>query len=76
MISSIGITSLFNIHQIMNIEQSSDKVKILGKVKHYYIILKIDIREDQSIKTIRSFEYSYFSDAKKAYDNCFKNWNE
>ena len=75
MISSFSIKALFNIYKIIEVNQSVNKVKVFGKIEKGYLVLKIDLNEDRSIKAIRSERFTDYSNAENYFINTFKNWD-
>ena len=73
MIGQFEIKALFNIYDFLEVERSANKIRVLGKRYHNYVVLKIDLNDDQTVKAIYACYFDNFADAKNNYKNIFKN---
>ena len=71
MIGRFEIRNLFNIYDFKEVNRSANTIKVLGKRYINYIVLKIDLNEDQTVKAINANYFDNFSDAREYFKNLF-----
>lgn len=67
MIGRFELKALFNIYAFLEVERSANKIKVLGKRYHNYIVLRIDLNENETVKMIEAFYFDYLADAKALF---------
>lgn len=75
MIGRFEIKVLFNIYEFLDVKKSANKIKILGKRYNDYVVIKIDLNEDQTVKMIEAFYFDYLVDAKELFLTVDNNGN-
>lgn len=71
MIGRFEIRNLFNIYEFKEVNRSANTIKVLGKRYINYIVLKIDLNEDQTVKVINANYFDNFSDATEYFKILF-----
>lgn len=71
MIGRFEIRNLFNIYDFKEVNRSANTIRVLGKRYNDYIVLKIDLNENQTVKAINANYFDNFSDATEYFKNLF-----
>lgn len=71
MIGRFEIRNLFNIYDFKEVNRSANTIKVLGKRYNDYIVLKIDLNENQTVKAINANYFDNFADATEYFKNLF-----
>lgn len=71
MIGRFEIRNLFNIYDFKEVNRSANTIRVLGKRYNDYIVLKIDLNENQTVKAINANYFDNFSDAIEYFKNLF-----
>lgn len=75
MIGRFEIKVLFNIYDFLEVKKLANKIKILGKRYDNYVVVKIDLNEDQTVKMIEAFYFDYLVEAKELFLTVGNNGN-